>query len=73
MRVYIIASLKQAWLDKIWPWIIACDLWNFAYDYNCIADHSFYCGLALLLSCTMPAFWIKIGWSSLELGFEGIF
>ena len=45
----------------IWPWIIAYDLWNFAYTYNCIADHSFYCGLALLLSCTIPAFVIKKG------------
>ena len=49
------------WPDMIWPWIIAYDLWNFAYTYNCIADHSFYCGLALLLSCTIPAFFIKRG------------
>ena len=49
------------WPDMIWPWIIAYDLWNFAYTYNCIADHSFYCGLALLLSCTIPAFVIKKG------------
>jgi hypothetical protein len=49
------------WPDMIWPWIIAYDLWNFAYTYNCIADHSFYCGLILLLSCTIPAFFIKKG------------
>ena len=49
------------WPDMIWVWIIAYDLWNFAYTYNCIADHSFYCGLALLLSCTIPAFFIKKG------------
>ena len=49
------------WPDMIWPWIIAYDLWNFAYTYNCIADHSFYCGLALLVSCTIPAFFIKKG------------
>lgn len=49
------------WPDMIWPWIIAYDLWNFAYTYNCIADHSFYCGLALLLACTIPAFFIKKG------------
>jgi len=49
------------WPDMIWPWIISYDLWNFAYTYNCIADHSFYCGLALLLSCTIPAFFIKKG------------
>jgi len=49
------------WPDMIWPWVISYDLWNFAYTYNCIADHSFYCGLALLLSCTIPAFFIKKG------------
>lgn len=49
------------WPDMIWPWIIAYDLWNFAYVYNCIADHSFYAGFALLLSCTIPAFFIKKG------------
>ncbi|NQV41790.1 MAG: hypothetical protein HQ506_05495 [Candidatus Marinimicrobia bacterium] len=49
------------WPDMIWPWIIAYDLWNFAYTYNCIADHSFYSGLALLLACTIPAFFIKKG------------
>jgi hypothetical protein len=51
----------MVWPDMIWSWIIAYDLWNFAYTYNCIADHSFYCGLALLLSCTVPAFFIKKG------------
>jgi len=51
----------MVWPDMIWPWIIAYDFWNFAYTYNCIADHSFYCGLALLLSCTIPAFFIKKG------------
>ena len=49
------------WPDMIWVWIIAYDLWNFAYTYNCIADHSFYCGVALLLACTIPAFFIKKG------------
>lgn len=54
-------SKDMIWPDMIWPWIIAYDLWNFAYTYNCIADHSFYCGLALLLACTIPAFFIKKG------------
>ena len=49
------------WPDMIWPWVIAYDLWNYAYTYNCIADHSFYTGLALLLSCTIPAFFVKKG------------
>ncbi|WP_137597623.1 DUF5692 family protein [Paucilactobacillus kaifaensis] len=49
------------WPDQIWPWIIAYDLWNFAYVYNCVGDHSFYAGAALLISCTIPAFFIKRG------------
>jgi len=49
------------WPDMLWFWIVAYDLWNFAYTYNCIGDHSFYAGLALLLSCTTAAFFIKKG------------
>ena len=49
------------WPDMIWPWIIAYDLWNFAYVYNCVGDHSFYAGAALLISCTIPAFFITKG------------
>ncbi len=49
------------WPDMIWVWIIAYDLWNFAYVYNCITDHSVYAGLMLLLACTIPAFFIKRG------------
>lgn len=49
------------WPDMIWAWIVAYDLWNFAYTYNCISDHSAYCGLALLLACTIPTFFIKKG------------
>lgn len=49
------------WPDMIWPWIIAYDLWNFAYVYNCVGDHSFYAGAALLISCTIPAFVLKKG------------
>jgi len=55
------SSKDMLWPDMIWAWIIAYDLWNFAYTYNCIADHSFYCGLTLLLACTIPAFFIKKG------------
>ncbi|HCQ88672.1 MAG TPA: hypothetical protein DIU45_01520 [Clostridium sp.] len=54
-------SKDMIWPDQLWFWIIAYDLWNFAYVYNCIADHSFYAGAILLLSCTIPAFFIKKG------------
>lgn len=49
------------WPDMLWFWIIAYDLWNFAYVYNCVGDHSFYAGAALLISCTIPAFFIRRG------------
>ncbi len=49
------------WPDMLWFWIIAYDLWNFAYVYNCVGDHSFYAGAALLISCTVPAFFLRRG------------
>lgn len=54
-------SKDMIWPDQLWFWIIAYDLWNFSYIYNCISDRSFYVGLVLLLSCTIPAFFIKKG------------
>ena len=49
------------WPDQLWFWVIAYDIWNFAYVYNCVSDHSFYAGAALLISCTIPALFIKKG------------
>ncbi len=49
------------WSDQLWFWIIAYDFWNFAYVYNALGDHAFYAGAILLLSCTIPAFFIKKG------------
>lgn len=43
------------WGDLTIGWIIAYDLWNLAYCYNCLADRSWYSGVALLASCTIPA------------------
>lgn len=54
-------SRDMIWPDMLWAWILCYDFWNFAYTYNCISDHSVYCGLALLLSCTIPTFFIKRG------------
>lgn len=54
-------SKDMVWPDMMWFWIIAYDIWNFAYVYNCVGDHSFYAGGALLISCTIPAFFIKKG------------
>ena len=38
------------WPDMTWVFIIAYDLWNFCYTYNCLPTHSWYCGIALLLA-----------------------
>ncbi len=54
-------SRDMIWPDMLWFWIIAYDLWNFAYVYNCVSDHSFYAGAALLISCTIPHFFLKKG------------
>lgn len=43
------------WGDLTIWWIIAYDLWNFAYVYNCLADRAWYSGVALLAACTIPA------------------
>jgi hypothetical protein len=51
----------MVWPDMMWFWIIAYDLWNFAYVYNCVGDHAFYAGAALLISCTIPAFFLRKG------------
>ena len=63
MGIYISkdSSKDMIWPDMIWPWIIAYDIWNFAYVYNCVSDHSFYAGLALLIAPTLIAFVIKKG------------
>jgi len=63
MGIYISKDKFQDMIypDMIWPWIIAYDIWNFAYVYNAVGDHSFYAGAALLISCTIPAFFIRKG------------
>lgn len=56
-------SKDMLWPDMLWFWIIAYDLWNFAYTYNCLPTHSWYCGFALLFVPTLCAFTIgKGGW-----------
>ncbi len=51
------------WPDMTWVFIIAYDLWNFTYTYNCLPTHSWYCGVALLLAPTIAALiWNKGGW-----------
>ena len=54
-------SHDMLWPDMLWFWIIAYDLWNFAYTYNCLPHHSFYAGVALLLAPTLCAFTVGKG------------
>ena len=51
------------WPDMIWVYIVVYDIWNFAYTYNCLPTHSWFCGVALLLAPTIAALlWNKGGW-----------
>ena len=51
------------WADMTWVFIVVYDIWNFAYTYNCLPTHSWYCGLALLLAPTIAALcWNRGGW-----------
>ncbi|WP_459479199.1 DUF5692 family protein [Clostridium saccharoperbutylacetonicum] len=54
-------SMDMLWPDMLWFWIVAYDLWNFAYTYNCLPGHAWYCGFALLLAPTVCAFTIGKG------------
>ncbi len=49
------------WPDMLWFWIIAYDLWNFDYTYNCLPGHAWYCGFVLLLAPTLCAFTVGKG------------
>lgn len=51
------------WPDMTWVYIIAYDIWNFCYTYNCLPTHSWYCGIALLVAPTIAGLiWNKGGW-----------
>ena len=51
------------WPDMTWVYILVYDVWNFAYTYNCLPTHSWYCGVALLLAPTVAAIlWNRGGW-----------
>lgn len=54
-------SRDMLWPDMLWFWIVAYDLWNFAYTYNCLPTHAWYCGFALLLAPTLCAFTVGKG------------
>lgn len=54
-------SMDMLWPDMLWFWIIAYDIWNFAYTYNCLPGHAWYAGFALLLAPTLCSFTVGKG------------
>ncbi len=54
-------SRDMVWADQLWFWILAYDLWNVAYCYNCISTRAMYSGVALILSCTLAEAFCKRG------------
>lgn len=51
----------MVWPDQLWFWIIAYDLWNAAYCYNCIPKRGLYTGVVLLVACTVAEFALRRG------------
>lgn len=61
IRVAKTKTKDMVWADQLWFWIIAYDLWNISYCYNCLSDRSFYAGFLIILACTIAEFAIKRG------------
>ena len=61
IRVANTKSRDMVWPDQLWFWILAYDLWNAAYCYNCISTRAMYAGIALLASCTLAEAFLKRG------------
>ncbi|NCC86858.1 MAG: hypothetical protein EOM05_03180 [Clostridia bacterium] len=61
IRVAKTKSRDMVWADQLWFWIIAYDLWNISYCYNCISDRFFYAGFTILIAATLAEFFIKRG------------
>ncbi len=61
IRISARKSRDMLWPDMCWFWVVAYDLWNFAYVYNCLGDHAWYAGIALLAAPTVAAFTVGKG------------
>lgn len=51
----------MVWADQLWFWIVAYDLWNIAYCYNCISNRAMYAGVAIIIACTLCEVFCKKG------------
>ncbi len=61
IRVAKTSARDMVWPDQVWFWILAYDVWNAAYCYNCISTRSMYSGMSLLAACTLAEVLCKRG------------
>lgn len=62
IRVANTKSQDMIWADQLWFWIIAYDLWNVAYCYNCISNRAMYSGVLILIACTVAEIFKRGAW-----------
>lgn len=55
-------SQDMIWPDQLWFWIIAYDLWNVAYCYNCISNRAMYAGVLIIVACTVAEKFKRGAW-----------
>ncbi len=61
IRIAKTKSEDMIWADQLWFWVLAYDLWNMAYCYNCLTNRSFYAGFVILTAATLASIFIKKG------------
>ncbi len=63
MGIYVSQDRTRdmVWPDMTWPYLATYTLWNFAYVYNCVSDHSYYAGAGLLVAPLIAALFIRKG------------
>ncbi|QVK17624.1 hypothetical protein KHQ81_12325 [Mycoplasmatota bacterium] len=62
IRIAKTKSKDMIWADQLWFWIIAYDLWNIAYCYNCISNRAMYAGVVILVACTVAEIFKRGAW-----------
>lgn len=62
IRISNTKSQDMIWPDQLWFWIIAYDLWNIAYCYNCISNRGMYAGVLIIVACTVAEKFKRGAW-----------
>lgn len=55
-------SKDMIWPDQLWFWIIAYDLWNISYCYNCISNRAMYAGVLIITASTIAEIFKRGAW-----------